>query len=76
MYLGFIFSMLESSSLRLTRFKCFFRRVSRLCKVVSSMFSSVYNVKDVFENPPCALLARIDFVQNHEPVSCTRFLMC
>ena len=40
----------------------FFRYVSRLCEAVSNMFSTVYNVKYVFENSLCALLARIDSV--------------
>ena len=72
-YLGFVFSLLESSSRCLTRFKYIFRYGSRSCEVVLNAFSSVYDVKDVFENPLRALLARIDFVQNHEPVSCPRF---
>ena len=74
-YLGFMFSLLESLSPCLTRFKYFSRYGSRLCKAVSNIFSTVYNVNDVFENPLCALLARINFVQKHDPVSFPGFLM-
>ena len=61
-YLTFKFSLLESSSPCLTRFKYFFRYGSRLSEAVSNMFFTVFNVKDLFENTLCALLARIDFV--------------
>ena len=70
-----MFSLLESSSPCLTKFKYFFRYGSRLSEVASNMFSTVHDVKYNFENIICALLGRIDFVKNHEPVSCPIFLM-
>ena len=56
-----------TESVCLKRFKYFFRFKSYSFKEVESFFVRNYDVVNVFNNPLCAIIARIYFVQNNEP---------
>ena len=69
--LSSFFRLCDSNSPCLDKFKFYFRFKSSFSKHIDTLFSNVYEVK-VEENPLCALLSRINFVQQHETSSMIR----
>ena len=65
--LCFFYSIIKSSSPCILPYRYFFRYESKFYVELKKLFFETYEVKDVFCNPLCSLLARIQFVQNNEP---------
>ena len=65
--LCFFFKIISSPSPCITPYKHFLRHISHIAKELKSLFIQKYNVPALMENPLCALLARIKFVEKHEP---------
>ena len=68
-YISFLFSIIKTSSPCLAPYKYYFRYFSKYYFEIKKLFSEEYGVIDVYNNPLCALLARIQFVQDNEPRS-------
>ena len=47
----------------------YFRAYSNYGKEIKKLFYEKYQIPDVFDNPLCAVIARIEFVQRTEPRS-------
>ena len=62
----FIMSVVNSSSPCLSIHKYYFRFLSLISIDIKNFFRVKYDVLDFYENPMCALYARIDFVQRTE----------
>ena len=63
----YIFSLINTESVCLKRFKYFFRYRSYTFKEVEHFFAIHYDLFNVFNNPICAIISRIFFVQRNEP---------
>ena len=61
------FRVSNSDSLYLRPLSYYFRYMSCFRKSLIDLFRDNYGIHDVFDNPLCAILARIDYVQKHEP---------
>ena len=62
----FLHSLLNSCCNSISRFKYYFRYSSNYALALKSVFHLSYGIEDIFDNPLCALISRIQFVQNHE----------
>ena len=60
-------SIINSSSPCLFGFKYYLRYESFFFKYLNNFFNMKYEVLNFMQNPLCAMLSRIDFVQKHEP---------
>ena len=69
----FYLSLINSKSPCLKDFKYYFRFQSVLYSRVRSIFDSVYGVRDIFDNPICAIMSRIDFIERNEERSSYHF---
>ena len=58
---------MSSSSYCLYRFKYYVRFTSFLFRKASTFFEEKYDIINFSENPLCAILSRISFVQRNEP---------
>ena len=65
--------MFKTNSPCISRFKYFFRYNSFLSTNVRELFSSYYNVSDIFNNDLIAIKSRIDFIERNEPRSSYTF---
>ena len=61
------FRVSNSDSPCLRPLSYYFRYKSCFRKSLIDLFRNKYGIHDVFDNPLCAILARIDYVQKHEP---------
>ena len=68
-YVSCFFTMLKSSSPCILPYRFYFRYFSKYYLEIKKLFFEVYGVVNILDNPLCTLLARIEFVQNHEPRS-------
>ena len=62
----FLHSLLNSCCNSISRFKYYFRYSSNYALALKRVFHLSYGIEDIFDNPLCALISRIQFVQNHE----------
>ena len=69
----FYLSLINSKSPCLKDFKYYFRFQSVLYSRVRSIFDIVYGVRDIFDNPICAIMSRIDFIERNEERSSYHF---
>ena len=65
--LCFFFKMMGSPSPCIIPYKYFIRHSSHMAMELKTLFLQKYDVPALMENPLCALLARINFVEKHEP---------
>ena len=63
---SFLFNLTKSNSPCLFMLKYYFRYSSFIYFKTSNLFLESYGVNNIFSNPLCALLSRINFVQNNE----------
>ena len=61
--------LFSSKSPCLSAHRYYFRHISTFSQEVRKLFHDNYQLADVYDNPLCAVLARIDFVQRTEPRS-------
>ena len=62
-----IFSLINSQSPCLQVLKYYFYFSSLFSRDTSNFFFAAYGIVEVFENPMCAILSLIDFIQRNEP---------
>ena len=67
--INFAFSLIPSNSPCLSSHKYYFRAYSNYGKEIKKLFYEKYQITDVFDNPLCAVIARIEFIQRTEPRS-------
>jgi len=67
--ISFAFSICHTDSPCLTNHKPFLRYQSAFSREIIKLFARDYQVPNVFDNPLCAIHARIDYVQRTEPRS-------
>ena len=67
--INFAFSLFQSNSPCLSSHKYYFRAYSNYGKEIKKLFYEKYQIPDVFDNPLCAVIARIEFIQRTEPRS-------
>ena len=65
--IGLIFSLINSQSPCLQVLKYYFYFSSLFSRDTSNFFFAAYGIVEVFENPMCAILSLIDFIQRNEP---------
>ena len=67
--ISFAFSIGDTDSPCLANHKPYLRFQSTFSREIKKLFSQDYQIHDVFDNPLCAVNARIDYVQRTEPRS-------
>ena len=63
------FRLFHSRSPSLSIHKYYFKYGSLFCKNIRKLFSDNYQIIDAFDNPMCAIISRIYYVQRSEPSS-------
>ena len=63
----FLFSLLNSQSPCVSPFRFYFKYSSHIKSSLSTYFDAKYNICRLLDNPLCALIARIEYMQIHEP---------
>ena len=58
----FTFRLFHSGSQCPSNHKYYFRYGTLVCKYIRKLFSDNYQIIDVFDNPMCAIISRIDYV--------------
>ena len=70
--LCFLISLISSQSPCIAPFKSYFKYSSNIKTSLSTYFNVKYNIVNLLKNPLCAVIARIQYVQRHEPRSSYR----
>ena len=63
------FQLFHSRSPCLGNHKYYFRYGLLFCKYIRKLYSDDHQFNDAFDNPMCALISRINYVQRNEPRS-------